>query len=86
MEKTENNGKNLHSVSSRVYGQKWLLTDSFQIIDKDIPTFKDIDSQAQHMKKLQNSKRKLIKENLGDSEEQVRRVRGPRSEERRAED
>ena len=71
MKKTENSKRDLHHVSSKVYGQKWLLTDSFQIIDKHIPTFKEIDSNAQSIKKRKYSKRQLIKENLPDSEEKV---------------
>ena len=72
MKKTEKVSKNLHQKSSEVYGQKWLLTDSFQIIGKEIPTFTQIDSKAQHLKKQHYRKRQLIKENLPDVEELVK--------------
>ena len=71
MKKTEIKDKMQQHISSRAHGQKWLLTNSYQIIDKQIPTFSEIDSNFQKLKKLKNSKRKLIKGNLLDIEEKV---------------
>ena len=71
MKKTNENKNPAYQLSSQEYGQAWKLTGTFEIADMKIPTFSEIDSNAQKLKQLRNHKRRFITSNLKDHEEQV---------------
>ena len=71
MKKTETRVGETQYLSSKEYGQTWKVTGSYDIVGEEIPTFAEIDSKAQTLKKMKITRRKEMKENCRDFEGDV---------------